>query len=115
MSGSVEEVKQHIAVYMKVAGALFVLTILTVAVSYLPFGVPLAVVIALIIATTKGSLVASFFMHLIGERKAICWTLLLTAVFWVFLMFLPLLGQADSIGVPKTLPNANAPAEAEAH
>ena len=118
MSGSVEEVRQHIAVYMKVAAALGVLTVVTVLASYLSFAVPLAIVVALVIATTKGSLVASFFMHLVGERKAIYWTLLLTAIFWVFLMFLPLLGQVDQLGVPKTLPNANAPAlhaEEEAH
>ena len=110
MSGSVEETKKHIADYKKVAGALAVLTVVTVAASYLPTTVPLAIVIALIIATTKGSLVASVFMHLVGERKVIYWTLGLTAIFWVFLMSLPLLGQWDHIGVPKTLPNANAPA-----
>ena len=115
MSDSAEETKKHIKTYWAIGGALMVLTVVTVAVSYIQFAVPLAITVALIIAATKGTLVVSYFMHLIGERKAIYWTLLLTAVFWVFLMFLPLLGQADSIGVPKTLPNANAPAEAEAH
>ena len=110
MSGSAEEVKKHVAVYWKVFGTLMVLTVVTVAASYMPTAVPLAIVIALIIASVKGSLVASFFMHLVGERKAIYWALALTAAFWVFLMFLPLLGQLDSVGVPKTLPNANAAA-----
>ncbi len=110
MSGSVEEVEKHVAAYQKVGGTLLVLTVVTVAVSYMPTAVPVAIVIALVIATFKGSLVASVFMHLVGERKPIYWALALTGVFWVFLMFLPLLGQWDSIGVPKTLPNANAPA-----
>ena len=110
MSGSVEEVKKHVAAYKKVGGTLMVLTVVTVLVSYMPTAVPLAIVIALIIASVKGSLVASFFMHLVGERRAIYWALALTAAFWVFLMFLPLLGQWDQIGVPKTLPNADAEA-----
>ncbi len=110
MSGSVEETKKHIADYMKVAATLGVMTVVTVLASYLDVAVPLAIVIALIIATFKGSLVASIFMHLVGERKAIYWALALTVVFWVFLMSLPLLGQLDNIGTPKTLSNANAPA-----
>ena len=110
MSGSVEEVKKHVGTYKKIGGTLMVLTVVTVLVSYLPTAVPMAIVIALIIATVKGSMVASVFMHLIGEREAIYWALALTVVFWVFLMSLPLLGQWDHIGVPKTLPNANAAA-----
>ena len=110
MSGSVEEVTKHVAAYKKVGGTLMVLTAVTVLASYMPTAVPLAIVIALIIATVKGSLVASVFMHLVGERKAIYWALALTVVFWVFLMSLPLLGLLDTIGVQKTLPNANAPA-----
>ena len=113
MSGSVEEVKQHVAAYRKVGGSLMVLTVVTVLVSYLPTAVPLAIVIALLIASVKGSLVASVFMHLVGERKAIYWALALTVVFWVFLMTLPLLGQWDTIGVQKTLPNANATMHAD--
>ena len=110
MSGSTEEVKKHIAVYWKVFGGLMVLTTLTVAVSYLSVAVPVAIGIALIIASVKGSMVASFFMHLTGERKMIFWALALTAAYWVFLMSLPLLGQWDQLGVPKTLPNADAAA-----
>ena len=110
MSGSTEEVKKHIAVYWKVFGGLMVLTTLTVAVSYLSVAVPVAIGIALIIASVKGAMVASVFMHLTGERKMIFWALAVTAAFWVFLMSLPLLGQWDQLGVPKTLPNADAAA-----
>ena len=118
MSSSLEETKKHVAAYQKVGLALAVLTVVTVLASYLPVTVAPAIVIALIIATTKGSLVASVFMHLAGERKAIYWTLLLTAAFWVILMLIPVLGHIDHIGEPHTLSNANAPAahaEEEAH
>ena len=84
--------------YIGVFVALMILTVLTVAVSYLGLVVPLAITVALIIAVTKGSLVASFFMHLISEKRSIYWALLLTVAFWVALMFLPLLGMVDSIG-----------------
>lgn len=107
MSGSTEEATKHVAAYKKVGGALMILTVVTVLASYLPLGVPMAVVLALIIATVKGSLVASIFMHLVGERKLIYWTLAVTVIFWIFMMALPQLGQWDTIGVQKTLPNAN--------
>ena len=51
-----------------VFGALLVLTLITVGVSYLDLPEVETVVVALIIATTKASLVAMFFMHLKGER-----------------------------------------------
>jgi cytochrome c oxidase subunit IV len=47
--------------------ALIVLTVLTVAVSYVDLGVANTFV-ALLIATMKASLVAAFFMHLKGDR-----------------------------------------------
>ena len=113
MSGSVEETKKHVAAYMKVGATLLVMTVVTVLAFFLDVAVPVGIVIALVIATFKGSLVASIFMHLVGERKVIYWALAVTVAFWVFLIFLPLLGQLDHIGVPKTLSNANAPAHTE--
>ena len=114
MSESAEEVRQHIKLYWKIGIALLLLTVVTVGVSYIEFAVPMAIFVALVIAATKGSLVASYFMHLIGERKAIFWALLLTAFFFVVLIIIPILGHSDTYGVHKTMPNANAPA-AEAH
>lgn len=49
--------------YLAVLGALLVLTIITVGASYLDFG-SANIVIAVLIATVKASLVALFFMHL---------------------------------------------------
>jgi cytochrome c oxidase subunit 4 len=110
-----EDVQAHIRTYLKIGGALGVLTAVTVAVSYIDFwGVPVAVVVALVIAATKGSLVVSFFMHLIEEKKMILATLVLTVFFFMVLIFLPLLGHADKHGEYYTIPNANAPAAAPA-
>ena len=114
-----DHVQHHIAVYKKVAASLAVLTTLTVGVSYLDVAVPLAVTIALVIAATKGSLVVSFFMHLIEEKKVVPlskWgfgtilaTLAVTAVFFLVVIFIPIFGHADRVGEYFTLPNANAP------
>ena len=97
-STNVEDIKRHIKVYVRVGLTLLVLTVVTVVASYAPFVVPLAVTVALILAIAKGSLVASFFMHLIAEKKPIYWTLLLTGVCFLALIFLPLLGLADRVG-----------------
>jgi len=98
MSHTVEEVKKSVRTYLVVFAALAGLTVLTVAVSYLDLSTGLAVGVALLIATVKGSLVAMFFMHLIDERKAIYWILILTVVFFVVLMFLPSGTVADTTG-----------------
>jgi cytochrome c oxidase subunit IV len=53
--------------YVGVFAALVALTILTVKVSYYDFG-PANMVIAILIATGKASLVATFFMHLRHDK-----------------------------------------------
>ena len=68
---------------------------------------------ALVIASTKGSLVATYFMHLIDERKSILATLLLTMFFFLVIIFIPILGHTNTFGKHTTLPNANAPVAAE--
>jgi len=54
--------------YFAVWGALLVLTVVTVAVSYVDFG-GANLVIALVVATIKASLVGAIFMHLKYETK----------------------------------------------
>ena len=61
-------------------------TIITVAVNQVHFGVPLAITVALVIATIKGSMVASVFMHLSHEKKWIYGALILTVVGFLVLM-----------------------------
>jgi cytochrome c oxidase subunit IV len=102
MSGSDhEDIRHHVKVYLGVFGALMILTILTVAISYLHLSaIAVAVGIAMIVATVKGSMVAAYFMHLKSERPEIFWLLLLTASFWVLLMFMPVLMYLDSFHMP---------------
>jgi cytochrome c oxidase subunit 4 len=94
---SVDDIRKSVKIYFAVFGALMVLTIITVGVSYVHLPVAAAVTVALIVATIKGSLVAMYFMHLLHERKVIYWALMLTVVFFVFLMFVPLFTNSDKI------------------
>ena len=64
---------------------------ITVAVNQVHLAVPMAITVALIIATIKGSMVASVFMHLSHEKRWIYGALLLTVAFFIVLMIvLPL-------------------------
>ena len=94
------EVKKAVRTYMMVGAALFVFTAITVAANQLHLAVPLAITVALIIATMKGSMVAGVFMHLSHERKWIYGALLLTVVLFAALMCLPSFTMMDGIGTP---------------
>ena len=83
------DIDKHVRIYITVFVILMALTIITVAISYLHLPVPMAVTVALLVATIKGSLVACYFMHLISEKKLIYAVLGLTAVFFVVLLALP--------------------------
>jgi cytochrome c oxidase subunit 4 len=83
------DIDKHVRVYITVFVALMVLTIITVAVSYLDLSMAIAVPVALFIALVKGSLVAGYFMHLISEKKLIYAVLVLTVVFFAALLALP--------------------------
>ena len=90
-----DSIKEHIRVYITVFGALGVLTVVTVAVSYLDVTTIEAVFLALVIASIKASLVAGYFMHLISEKQTIIWILILTFSFFLVLMFLPVITATD--------------------
>lgn len=94
-----EDVSKQVRTYFMVFGTLMVLTLVTVGVSYLRLEVHEAIVVALIIATIKGSLVALFFMHLSHERKLIYYALALTVVFFAFVMLVPLLTNLDRVRI----------------
>ena len=89
------DIDKHVRIYITVFVALMVLTIVTVAVSRFHLPVPVAVGVALLVATVKGSLVACYFMHLISERKLIYAVLALTVVFFAVLLTLPVLTHHD--------------------
>lgn len=96
-----EDFKQHIKVYVMVFVALGVLTLVTVAVSYLRLPTAAAITVAMIVATVKASLVAGYFMHLLSEEKVILWLLALCAAFFVTLMLVPL---ATMVGIAPLWP-----------
>jgi cytochrome c oxidase subunit 4 len=85
------DIDRHVRVYITVFVALMALTIITVAISYLDLAVPIAVTVAIFVATIKGALVAGYFMHLVSEKKLIYAVLALTVVFFIALMALPVI------------------------
>ena len=97
-------VKEHVRVYVMVFVALGVLTIVTVALSYLELPTAWAITVAMVVATVKAGLVAGYFMHLISEEKVILWLLILCAAF-LFSVFAGPLGTETGIGPLWPLPN----------
>ncbi|MDP6777614.1 MAG: cytochrome C oxidase subunit IV family protein [Candidatus Latescibacteria bacterium] len=95
-TASAAEVSKHVRVYLTVFVALAALTVLTVAVSYLHLSAGLAVLVALAIATVKGSLVAGYFMHLISEKRVIYGLLIVTVVVFGALILLPIFTEIES-------------------
>ena len=100
MHSDQEAVKKSIRTYMMVGAALFVFTGITVAVNQVHLAVPMAITVALVIATMKGSMVASIFMHLSHEKKWIYGALILTVIGFAILMLVPSLTLSDGIGTP---------------
>ena len=87
------QVRTYIVVFVTLMG----LTLVTVAISRLHLPVPIAITIALIVATIKGGLVASYFMHLISEKKLIYWVLAFTVSCFILVLLLPLWTHFDPI------------------
>jgi len=83
--------------YLAVFGALLVLTMVTVGISYLHLPHKIGVPIGLSIAIAKAALVAMFFMHLKGERPMVMWPLGLTVFLFVGLFVSLLLSEADHL------------------
>src|ERR671936_2643941 len=89
------DIDKHVRIYITVFVALMALTIITVAFSRFHLPLPIAVTVSLLVATVKGSLVACYFMHLISEKKLIYAVLVLTGLFFVALLALPIFTHAD--------------------
>tara|TARA_B110000003_G_scaffold211328_1_gene210295 strand:- start:140 stop:451 length:312 start_codon:yes stop_codon:yes gene_type:complete len=96
-----EDIQHHIETYIKVFIALAILTLVTVAVSYLKVSFIEAFFIAMLVASIKGSLVLGFFMHLITEKQMIIWILVATVVSLLILMFIPLISLTDQTHIWK--------------
>jgi cytochrome c oxidase subunit IV len=97
---SPEQIRAEMRVYLAVFIGLAVLTGVTVGAFYAlrSFPVRTAIIVALIIASVKAFLVAGFFMHLFSEKKVIYGILILTVVFFIFLMMLPFGHHANPFG-----------------
>ena len=106
MHSSVDDIKKSLGKYWTVGAVLFVFTVITVAVNQVHLAVPLAITVALIIAITKGSMVAAIFMHLSHEKKWIYGALILTVAGFIVLMMVPFLTISDTIGTPTAAPAA---------
>jgi cytochrome c oxidase subunit 4 len=88
---SMEDVRKHVRTYLIVGVALMCGTVMTVWASLIHFDSrEMNIALALLIASTKGFLVAGFFMHLISEKKMIYSVLAFTVFFFIALMFLTL-------------------------
>ena len=93
------DIDRQVRVYITVFVALMALTLITVAVSYLHLPPAMAITVALLVATVKGTLVACYFMHLISEKRLIIAVLLITAFKFVVLLALPILTHSDGFGI----------------
>jgi len=113
MHSDAAEIKKDLRKYWMIGGMLLVFTVITVAVSYLNLGVAAGVTVALIIATMKGSMVASVFMHLSHEKRWVYGSLILTVLGFIILMTVPMFTVMDGIGTP--IPGPAAASEQAGH
>ena len=96
---SAAEIDRHVKIYITVFVTLMVLTIVTVAIARFHLPVPMAITLAMLVATVKGALVACYFMHLVSEKKLIYAVLLLTIAFFVVLLALPVITTGNTFGI----------------
>ncbi len=95
------EHKEHIVtppVYILVAIALYILTVVTVWAAGIDLGKVLNTIIALSIASFKASLVALFFMHLKYESKLLWFMILIPLILLVILLALPIIDVINRAG-----------------
>ncbi len=92
---TMEDIRKHVKVYLLVFSSLAILTVVTVGVSYLEISFEPALLIALVIATVKASLVALYFMHLVSERQVILWVLLVSGIFLIAMFALFIGAHSD--------------------
>ena len=95
MSDHSDDISKHIRGYLIIGATLILGTILTVLASYVDLGHHWNIVLALVIATVKASLVALYFMHLISEKQMIYTVLSFTVFCFLGLMFITLGAYAN--------------------
>ncbi|MEM9398855.1 MAG: cytochrome C oxidase subunit IV family protein [Verrucomicrobiota bacterium] len=96
-----EHLRKHMKLYWGIFWALIVFTVITVLVSFVDLGADGIgapdIVLGLVIATIKASLVAVFFMHLSDEKKLIYVILLFSTVFVIALFVLSIWAYYNKI------------------
>ena len=108
---SAEHVAKSLWIYKALFGTLLVLTLVTVALSYVHIDLSVInigthdsqagnIIVGLIVATIKAGLVAAIFMHLWGEKRTIWLALIFTIIFVIGLFALSFLALVDP--VPRT-------------
>lgn len=100
-----QHVEKHVRQYLIVFAALLVLTIVTVLASRIDIGMAGGIILALIIASVKGTLVAGVFMHLFSDKRKIVYVVLIyTGIFLLVLFLLTALSYGDSLdlGTPES-------------
>jgi len=90
--------RKHIRGYLLVGTVLLIFTGLTVSASYLDLPLVPTIFLALFIASIKASLVACYFMHLLSEKKLVYIILVITILFFIPLMMLPVITGLDRYG-----------------
>ena len=98
MSANAHDIKNEVKGYIVIFLALITLCVATTAISYLHLKTPLAVVVALAIATLQACLAVFYFMHLISEKKLLYTVLSITLCFFVTLLMIPF---GESLSVPE--------------
>jgi cytochrome c oxidase subunit 4 len=89
----------HVRGYIGIFGALLVLTLVTVGVSYLQLPTMPTIALGLTIAAAKATLVILFFMHLKSERAMVYWPLALTMFLFASLFAFILWTEMDHISL----------------
>lgn len=84
-------VKRHKWILLALAAC----TVVMVTLSLMPMAMGLKIGLILVVALGEATLVAGVLMHLVSERLLIYSVLLLTAIFFAHLLFLPVLAEAD--------------------
>ncbi|MFN0149796.1 MAG: cytochrome C oxidase subunit IV family protein [bacterium] len=112
MSGHAD-IQKQVRGYKLIFAALAVGTVITVAVSYIHLPIAIGLVVALLIATVKGSLVAGWFMHLKSEVKPIYWLLGVSVLFFLLLLLWPLLDINGGEGKHSVMEGVVAPWDPE--
>jgi len=98
MSNS-KDIKKEVSQYIRIFFALGILTITTVGIAYIDVETMwIAVLLAMIVASIKSTLVAGFFMHLFHEKKIIYLFLGITLVLLCSLFFITFGSINDQVG-----------------